>query len=164
MLRRAIDSAKVRYHDLVNRFVGPDRASFVRYGARFPLWTVFSKSLPIPVFVLTVSWMNVSSWSQWKRRDEALDALNENRMRFYGQSFQPVADRGIEGVYMPTQGYVSIDGVTGINRGLDGRYQAAPTKELVDNLAHVPVTPKMLERARELHEQSRAEHERNKLP
>ena len=164
MLRRAMDSVKLRYDQAVSRIVGPDSSFFVKFGARYPLWTVISKTIHVPVFVLGVAWMNVSSWGQWQRRDEAMDALNENRMRFYGQSFEPaVVDRGVEGVYMPTQGYVTIDGVTGINRGLDGRYQSPPMKELADHLSHVPITPKMIEHARELHEKNRAEHARNKL-
>jgi hypothetical protein len=165
MIRNARDAVKMQWNQFVTRVVGPDPSHFIKYGARSPLFTVLSKSLPIPCFIFSLAWINVSSYSQWSRRDEAMDALQDNRLRFYGQSaFEPSGTRGMEGVYMPTQGYVTIDGVTGINRGIDGRYQSPPMKELAERLAHVPVTAAMIERARELHEQSRQQHESSKLP
>jgi hypothetical protein len=164
MFRSAREAVKFKYNQFVTRVVGPDPTHFIRYGAKSPLWTVITKSLPIPIFIFSLAWINVSSYSQWSRRDEAMDALDDNRLRFYGQSgFEPSANRGMEGVYMPTQGYVTIDGVTGINRGMDGRYQSPPMHDLAEKLAHVPITPAMLERARELHDQSRQDHERTKL-
>ena len=155
MFDRIKDSLRRKYRGVLTDTFGISPYSFTRYAGVKVLYTWFVRTLAIPGILSVFLVGNLASWGFSWHRDEKIDAIDHNRRRFYGRDdFDPDTNKQFDGMYTRSHGYVSFDRATGIKRTTEGRYTAPPPQELERRMNHIPITPEMLAKVKELHERS----------
>lgn len=143
----------VRYRSIVQK---------QRHGERFGLRTYTMWQWMVNhsyIFIgMCIVYGNMINWHERSRRDEVLNAIEQNRRNFYDKSFDNeymtnlpnLNDKG--GLYDGPRGYIQVDKVTGLKTNADGKIVAPTNAELAEKLRHAPVTGEMLAGIKDLYQ------------
>lgn len=137
---------------------------FARYGYKRTPWKYFFFDFKFVGFGLYIAFCWGYNYSESQRRDQFLNNLEYNRMRFYGRDFKPEMIEAARSTMEGPVGYMQVDEATGLMTAMDGTLMGPNRMEVEKRLERLQITDQMVLQAKSLRDKQRQDPRRAEEP